>query len=159
MLRVTKDRKRKYSSIGISVNPVYWDFVKNKPKRNCPNKVKIERLIAEKIRLCREQMIDFQTENKDFTATSLVEKIQSPLKVCTVGEMFLTQITRLKKQRRIGYALSHTEVYNSLIKFNGTLDLYFSDLTVVWLKSYENWLRENNYSENTMDVDLARFEP
>lgn len=37
MLRVTKDRKRKYSSIGISVNPVYWDFVKNKPKHNYPN--------------------------------------------------------------------------------------------------------------------------
>ena len=32
MLRITKDRKRKYSSIGLSLNPVYWDFEKNKPR-------------------------------------------------------------------------------------------------------------------------------
>ena len=56
MLRVTKDRKRKYSSIGISVNPVYWDFEKNKPRRNCPDKPRIEQIIAELIRfvfVCR----------------------------------------------------------------------------------------------------------
>ena len=29
MLRITKDRKLKYSSIGISLNPTYWDFEKN----------------------------------------------------------------------------------------------------------------------------------
>ena len=45
MLRVTKDRKRKYSSIGISVNPVYWDFEKNKPRRNCPDKTRIEQIM------------------------------------------------------------------------------------------------------------------
>ncbi|NDW08420.1 hypothetical protein D0T56_01930 [Dysgonomonas sp. 520] len=26
MLCVTKDRKRKYKSLGISVNPKFWDF-------------------------------------------------------------------------------------------------------------------------------------
>jgi hypothetical protein len=45
MLRVTKDRKRKYLSLGISINPIYWDFEKNQPKRNCPNKEQIQQLI------------------------------------------------------------------------------------------------------------------
>ncbi len=56
MLRISKDRKLKYSSIGISVNPVYWDFEKNKPRRNCPDKTRIEQIIAEQIRfvfVCR----------------------------------------------------------------------------------------------------------
>jgi hypothetical protein len=48
MLRITKSRKRKYISIGISVKEKFWDFDKNKPKRNCPNKEQIERLIASK---------------------------------------------------------------------------------------------------------------
>ena len=38
VLRITKDRKRKYQSLGISVKPEHWDFVKNKPKPNCPNR-------------------------------------------------------------------------------------------------------------------------
>lgn len=35
MLRVTKDRKLKYVSLGISVNPEHWDFSKNIPKLEC----------------------------------------------------------------------------------------------------------------------------
>lgn len=50
MLRVTKDRKRKYVSLGLSLHEKFWDFEKSKPKRNCPNKEQIERLIAAKRR-------------------------------------------------------------------------------------------------------------
>jgi len=94
MLRITKDRKRKYSSIGISVNPVYWDFQKNKPKRHCPNKSQIERVIAAKISESKEQVLDLKAKSKEFTATL-----------------------------RTGYAMSLLEVYNSLVKFNGHLDI------------------------------------
>ena len=38
MLQVSKGGKRKYQSLGISINPKYWDFTRNKPKPNCPNK-------------------------------------------------------------------------------------------------------------------------
>jgi len=38
MLRICKDGKKKYQSLGISVLPRYWDFTRNKPKPNCPNK-------------------------------------------------------------------------------------------------------------------------
>lgn len=34
MLRICKDGKKKYQSLGISVNPKYWDFKKNKPNLN-----------------------------------------------------------------------------------------------------------------------------
>ena len=33
MLRVTKDRKRKYVSLGLSLHEKFWDFEKSKPKR------------------------------------------------------------------------------------------------------------------------------
>ena len=93
MLRITKDRKRKYSSIGISLNPAYWDFEKNKPKRNCPNKTQIESVISAKISAYREQVLDLKVENKEFTATSLLERVKRPIKPKTVGDIFLTQIT------------------------------------------------------------------
>ena len=31
MIRVCKDGKKKYVSLGISVKPQYWDFEKNRP--------------------------------------------------------------------------------------------------------------------------------
>jgi len=72
MIRVCKDGKKKYLSIGISVLPQFWDFEKNKPKRNCPNKVQIEKIIAEKSQQFAQQIIEFKTDNKQFTATSLI---------------------------------------------------------------------------------------
>lgn len=87
MLRVTKDRKRKYSSIGISVNPVYWDFEKNKPRRNCPDKTRIEQIIAEQIRKYREQILDYQAEDKEFTPASLHDRVNNHAKNRTVGDL------------------------------------------------------------------------
>ena len=37
MLRVCKDGKAKYQSLGISVNSKHWNFKKNEPKPKCPN--------------------------------------------------------------------------------------------------------------------------
>ena len=57
MIRVSKDGKKKYSSLGISVHPIHWDFVKNKPKRCCPNKVQIEKIIRERTQEYTEQIL------------------------------------------------------------------------------------------------------
>ena len=48
MLRIAKDGKRTMKSLGISVNPTYWDFGRNKPKNNCPNRnfTKIQRSLS-----------------------------------------------------------------------------------------------------------------
>ena len=150
MLRITKDRKLKYSSIGISINPALWDFKKNKPRRNCPNKERIEQIIAEQIRKYREQILDFQAEDKEFTPASLHDRVNNHAKSRTVGDLFRAHIADLKSQKRTGYALTFSELYNSLMQFNGHLDIYFSDIDTVWLKRYEMWQRGQNLLENTI---------
>ncbi|MDL2297403.1 site-specific integrase [Bacteroidales bacterium OttesenSCG-928-B11] len=150
MIRVCKDGKKKYLSLGISVLPQFWDFEKSKPKRNCPNKVQIEKIIAEKSQQYAQQIIEFKTDNKPFTATSLIKSVNKPVIARTVGELFLAQIKQLKAEKRTGYAMSHLEVYNSLVRFNGHLDIYFSDIDINWLKRYETWLRSNGSAENTI---------
>ena len=81
MLRITKDRKSKYQSLGISIPPQLWDFTKNQPKRSCPNRDTILRLISEKTKQYQEQLIEFKAENKDFTATTLIQKVDKPISV------------------------------------------------------------------------------
>jgi hypothetical protein len=44
--------------------------------------------------------------------------------------------------------MSLLEVYNSLVKFNGHLDIYFSDIDITWLKRYEMWLRSEATEES-----------
>lgn len=73
MLRITKDGKRKYHSLGIiAVHPQHWDFQKNKPKPNCPDRDLINVHFSEKNRI---PATDFRTScnTKQYTAASLVK--------------------------------------------------------------------------------------
>ena len=76
MLCITKDRKRKYKSLGISVNPKFWDFDKERPKANCPNKELILKIILEKEREFQKQILEFKSEERDFTASRNLEIIR-----------------------------------------------------------------------------------
>ncbi len=154
MLRVTKDRKRKYVSLGISVNPEHWDFSKNQPKADCPNREYIELLIAEKLKVYTSTIIELKATNQDFTSTSLVDKVDGGniLVKKTVNDIFIEYIQRLESEKRRGYMQSVRYVYNSLINFNKHLNIPFAEIDVAWLKRYESWLRSRGCSQNTIGI-------
>ena len=152
MFRVCKDGKKKYVSLGVSVAPQYWDFQKNKPKRNCPNRIVIEKLIAQKSKELSELVLELEADNKEYTAATLVEKAVKPKAKTTVGSLMQEHIKELRDANRTGYALSMEQVYNSLIKFNGHLDMPFSDIDIQWLKKYEQWLRNKGLADNTIGI-------
>lgn len=152
MIRVCKDGKKKYQSLGISVNPAHWDFKKNKPKSNCPNKEHINKIIADKSKEFSEQIVQLKSEHKDFTANSLIDSTSKKIQPKTVGDVFLEQLQRLTDEGRRGYMLSTRQVYNSLMGFNKHLNIYFSDIDVAWLRRYETYLRKNGLAENTIGI-------
>ena len=152
MLCICKDRKRKYQSIGVSINPIYWDFEKNQLKPKCPNRAYICKLISEKINAVNAEIIRIYSENRDFTAQSLVNNFGKSHKSTTVEAVFNQFIQRLNDESRRGYMLSVKQVYNSLVSFNDHLDIYFSDIDVDFLRNYEAWLRKKCLAENTIGI-------
>ncbi len=153
MLRVTKDRKRKYVSLGISVNPEHWDFSKNQPKAECPNREYIELLIADKLKEYSAKIVELKATNQEFTSTTLVEKVcVNRVNRKTVGDLFREHINNLTASGRKSYALSIKQLYNSLIEFNGHLDIPFAEMDIVWLRRYEAFLRRKGLAENTIGI-------
>lgn len=157
MIRICKDNKKKYKSLGVSIQPQFWDFEKNKPRRNCPNKDLINNLISEKTKEFSNQIIEFKAENKDFTVTKLVEKVVSNKENRTVSEFLDSEINRLYKEGRLKYASTFKELRTSLLDFNKHLDIYFSDVDVNWLKQYESLLRNKNLGDNSIGVRFRTF--
>ena len=76
MLRIIKERKTKYKSLGISIHPDLWDTTKNCPKKTCPNKELINKIIADKIAEYNKQILELKVEQKEYTAASLVESTE-----------------------------------------------------------------------------------
>lgn len=153
MLRITKDRKLKYVSLGISLNPDNWDYSKNKPKADCPDREYLEILIADKIKEYSSKIVELKATNQDFTATTLAEKVcLNRLNRNAVKDVFKDFIDQLISSNRKGYALSVRQLYNSLIEFNKHLDIPFSDININWLKRYECHLREKRLADNTIGI-------
>lgn len=150
MLRVCKDGKRKYESLGISLNPKYWDFKANKPTAKCPNREYIEKLIAEKKRAYADKVIELKAMANEFTATTLMEKVNKPIRRKTVKDMFDLYIQQLVSANRLRYADMYKLTMNSLLKFNKHLNIPFSDVDVTWLKKYELWLQAQGLAINTI---------
>lgn len=151
-IRVCKDKKSRYFNLGISVKPEHWDFEKNRPKSTCPDRELIEKLISKKVCEVRSKIVELKSENKEFSATTLVENVSNPSKITTVGELFRQHIHCLEEEKRAGYRLSIQQTYNSLLKFNKHLDIPFSDMDCNWLRRYETWLRKQGKSENTIGI-------
>lgn len=157
MIRLCQGRKLKYLSLGISILPQFWDFDKNKPRRNCPNKELINNLITEKTKEFSNQIIEFKSESKDFTVTKLVEVVVGGNSIQTVSDFLHSEIDRLYNEGRLKYASTFKELRASLLEFNKHLDVYFSDIDLNWLKQYELFLRNKGLGDNSIGVRFRTF--
>lgn len=153
MLRVTKDRKRKYVSLGISVKPEHWDFSKNQPKADCPNREYIELLIADKIKEYSAKIVELKATSQDFTSKSLIEAVNGKrVKLLTVGDVLIRHIGNLKESKRTRYAETFTHLKVSMERFRGHLQIPFTEIDINWLREYELYLRKDGLAENTIGI-------
>ena len=151
MLRVTKDRKRKYVSLGLSLHEKFWDFEKGKPKRNCPNKEQIERLIAAKTAEYNDLIVEMTSQQREYTVETLVSHFHNQVRCATVVELYDKLIDDMKRGGKLGNAGVYKYSRTSLLKFTGQrLQIPFSDIDTVWLRRYENWLRTSDCGDTTI---------
>ena len=152
MLRLTKSGKRKYVSLGVSVKEENWDFNKNIPKRNCPDRDTILSVIEKRTAEYRAQINGFIVENKDYTLETLVQRAESSVRNMTVGNYLDLFISQLAKENRLGYAESFKGLKSSLLLYCKSLDIKFSAIDNQWLKGYELHLKKEGKARNTIGI-------
>ena len=153
MIRVCKNGKSKYQSLGVSVSPEYWDFKKERPKSECPNKDLILKIILEKEVEFQKQILELNSDKKDYTATTLLNTVSEKLIPHTVHDFYECLIEQFNDSGKRGNALVYKDSLNSLLRFcKNKLDIPFSDVDVNWLNRYEHWMRSNNCMETSISV-------
>ncbi len=152
MLRLTKSGKRKYVSLGVSVKEENWDFNKNIPKRNCPDRDLILSIIEKRTAEYRAQINEYLVENKDYTLETLVQRTESSARNMTVGNYLDLFISQLVKENRLGYAESFKGLKSSLLLYCKSLDIKFSAIDNQWLKGYELHLKKGGKARNTIGI-------
>jgi len=155
MLRICKDGKKKYKSLKISVDTKFWDFDRERPRRNCPNKELIEKVINAQLDKYSCQIIEFKSEGKDYSAQTLIAKERRINKQKTVGDFYKELLDDMDQSDKYGNWRFYKSSYNSVSEFtNGKMDFLFSEIDIAWLVKYEQWLRKRGNKETTISVQF-----
>lgn len=154
MIRVCKDNKKNYKSIGLALEAKYWDEKKNIPRRNCPNIDHIKQIIAEKLAEYQTQVLEFKTSQKNFTASTLIKTTEQITTARTVDEFYTELIAHYKTTGKIGNSNIYRDSYNSIKTFKKAdkLDFLFTDIDLTWLNEYEKWMISIGKAETTMSL-------
>lgn len=68
----------------------------------------------------------------------------------TIKVVFLSYIDKLLREHRIRTAANYQTSYYAIAKFKG--NLRFADITVSYLKEYEHWMLQQDYSKTTVGI-------
>ena len=151
MLRVAKDGKRSMKSLGVSVNPIYWDFSKNCPKKNCPNRAMLMQLITKTLMEYQSKAMEVKSKGEDTTISAIMaEKEQSTIRM-TVEEFLTSHIQQLRENGKVGNSYAYLNLRTTLQNFYGKkLNFLFSAVDVAFCNKFEAWMRKNKFEDSTM---------
>lgn len=156
MLRITKNRKTSYKSLKVSVNAKYWDFEKNEPKSNCPNKDLINKIILQTKLEYQQKILEKRANEEEFTATSLINEQKDVVKCMTVDEFYHQTINELRNNGQVGTSYAYKNSYDTLKNFNNgnKLNYTFSYIDVEFCHKFEEWMRRKENKDTTISYQF-----
>lgn len=154
MIRITKNRKPKYISLGLSCLPKYWNLDKQEPRKSHPQRDVLNAILSSKKQSYLNQIYDFKNDGKDFTPDVLIQKVEREVKKVTVLDYFDVSIQNLENKKSIGYSNVFTDVKRSVKTFTKGKDLTFDQVTFSWLCKFENFLRAKDMADNSMSIRM-----
>lgn len=155
MLRVIKDRKPKYISIGFSCTSDLWDDGENLPKKKHPLFKEIKILIAKKKLDAEKMVLNLENDDKNLSAYEIRGKLRK-LKINNplVMDYFDSIVERFIQSGQIKNSEVYKDAKRNLLHFIGTKKLHFSDIDVLFLNSFEEFLKKGGKGENTIYIYL-----
>ena len=147
-LRLIKDRKPKFISLGLKIKPNEWDEDKQSVKKNYSNSARLNKYLSQKVADAQGQIADLETKNQSTSARKLKEAIKGKPMV----NFFDYSYNRCEKIKNTVAFSTYTNYKNYLKKFEkfvGHRDLMFDDITVTTLKNYAGYCSNTLGNNNT----------
>ena len=154
IFQVIKDRKIKRIGTGYSASKAEWDFEKNTPSKKHKDKSELETVIALKFAELKKQVYNLDANNKQYTASTIVETVKRKKSTHSVITYFDEVIKQLKAANRIGNAESYQTCKNVLFDFNHKRDISFAQIDVIFLNKFEAACMGNGWKETSIAAYL-----
>ena len=153
-LRLIKDRKAKFISLGLYIKPSEWNEEAGKVRKSHPNSARFNAMIAQRIADAEGVAVELETKSKTISSHKIKEKIvgAAPVDFFPFADKYLQS---LKKDGNISSYKRTKVVIDKMKKYCNDKPLYFDDITVSFLQDYEEYLKTTcNNTQNTAHGNL-----
>ncbi len=156
-LRIIKNRKAKFISIGVKVHPDLWDTTNHRVKKKFPNSAQVNAFITKKVADATGTAVELETSKKYVSSKKIKEAIlgKAPVSLIKYMENYLAS---LLNQGKMG---THDKVNAVLSKLKTYLkngDISFDEFDITFLKKYETYLSDELGNRiNTIHSNLKVF--
>ncbi|GAB2560789.1 site-specific integrase [Spirosoma areae] len=158
MVRITKDRKRKYIATGLTLHPSFWNEETNTFRKSVP--VDKRKTIETALRKWEEKYSDAAETLADadevHDAGSVATKVSSERLATRKFKLlayFDELISQFDKTGNVGNRRVYRDVQNSLRWFIGEgQDVPFDGVTVKFCNQWENRMRSESVTDSTLSV-------
>jgi integrase len=158
-LRIIKDRKPRYMSVGFSCSRELWDEKNSLPKKKHPLYHELLVHIETKKMEANKLLLDLSNDKIDYSADQVKQDLQQKQKPKQqVLEFFETVIQSLKDQERLGTAEVFHSTKNNLSKFRKGKDFAFTEITPAFLGKYEEFCIGRGNALTTRSVYMRTFQ-
>ena len=156
-IRIIKDRKAKFISLGIKILPKDWNEKQFKVRKSHPNSQRMNNFIAHKIAEAEGVALEMETNSKYVSPKSIKQNIMGTSPDSFI-KYFEKYIETLKKNGKTGTHDKAKAVYSKLCTYLDNKDLAFDELTVTFLKNYDTYLSDKlGNSVNTIHSNIKIF--
>lgn len=156
-IRIIKDRKAKFVSLGIRILPKDWNESQSRVKKSHPNSQRLNNYIAHKIAEAEGVALEMETNSKYVSPKSIKQNIMGTSPDSFV-RYFEKYIESLKKNGKTGTHDKAKAVYSKLCTYLDNKDLAFDEVTVTFLKNYDTYLSDKlGNSINTIHSNIKIF--
>jgi len=155
-LRIIKNRRPKYISLGIYLVENNWNPDAQRVKKGHPNSGRLNAFITLRKAEAEGVAVDMETKSKSVSSYRIKEKIlgEAPLEFFPYADKY---VDSLEAAGKINTHKRAKSIIGKLRDYMNDKTLFFNDITVSFLKDYERHLVTKGNKPNTIHANLRIF--
>lgn len=139
-LRITKNRKSSYKSLGHKITEKQWDENMQRVKSTHPNSARLNNVLAQKLAQAEKQLLIDEDATQFTTAQDLVRDMykKGTDSFTEFGNFYLQ---KLLDEQNYSRHKKLKGILGKLSEYCSNREIAFNEINVRFLESYEKWMR------------------